>query len=126
MDWSNLGGTGLEVLNFLLPVLSSAIVIVLSALAKKWVDKLGLERSERVDTMIDKYVGLAIHAAERTATKKIGGMELDGRDKLSLATRTVLGELEQSGLKGIGEELIKARIESYLEVRNPESKFKGN
>ena len=119
MDFGSLGGAGLELLKFSLPVFSAVLVIVLSALAKKAVDKMGLERSERIDNMIDKYVGMGVNAAERVANKRVTGKDLDGRDKLAMATSTVLAELEQSGLKGVGEELIKARIENYLEISKP-------
>lgn len=117
MDWSALGGAGIEILKFLLPFLSTIVVLVLSALAKKHIEKLGLDRSDRIDDMIDRYVPLAVNAAQRVAEKKLLGKELDKKDKLALATSTVLGELEQSGLKGVGEELIKARIENWLEVK---------
>ena len=126
MDLGSLGGAGLEVLKFLLPVITTVLIVAISAYAKKGVDKMGLERSKEIDAMIDKYVEIGVNSAARVANKKIGGRELDKKDKLALATSTVLGELEQSGLKGIGEELIKARIESFLEVKRPSDKPSGN
>lgn len=125
MDWASFGGAGMEIGKFLLPVLSTVLVIVLSALAKKLVDKLGVNRSVQIDEMIDKYVAIGVKAAERVATNKIGSSEtLRSGDKMSLATKTVLSELEQSGIKGVAEELIKARIEHYLEVKDPKEKPK--
>ena len=120
-DMTMLGGAGWELLKFLLPIVSSVLILVLSALGKKHVEKLGIERSERVDAMIDKYVEIGVNAAQRVATKKVDGRTLDRKDKMALATKTVLEELEQSCLKGVGETLIKARIESFLEVNKKDS-----
>lgn len=116
MDWSMLGGAGLEILKAVTPFIAIVLTIALSGLAKKNVQRLGIERSKDVDDMIDKYVGIGVNYVKRVAEKKLDGRELDKKDKLALATKTVLGELDQSGLKGIGEDLIKARIENWLEV----------
>lgn len=107
------------ILEFLLPVLGTILTIVLAALAKKYIGKLGVERSDKIDTMIDKYVGIGIDAAEKVAVnyaKAIGipGATLSGGTKKRNALNTVLIELEQSGIKGVAEELISARIEAAL------------
>lgn len=102
--------------DFFLPILATILTIVGAAYTKKLLDKMGLERSEKIDNLIDKYVALGVTSAERFARKKLDGRELDGKDKLSMAITTVLGELEQSGIKCVGEDLIRHRIESYLEV----------
>jgi len=117
MDWSTLGDAGLQVLGFLLPVIAVVGSIVVAALVKKLLDWLGVKRSEKIDEMIDKYVGIGVNAAERTARKKLDGRQLDRNDKLNIAVKTVLGELEQSGIRGVTTELVKARIEDYLEIR---------
>lgn len=116
MDWSSLGAVGFQLLKFLLPVFSSILVVVLTALVKRWVDKMGLDRSERIDSFIDKYVKIAVDSAEKISSSKLTA-EIKGNDKLRLAVSTVLEELEQSGLKGVGEDLIKARIEAYLQSK---------
>ena len=113
MSW---GAMGLDVLQFLLPILGTLLTIVLSALAHKALQKAGLERSKHIDAMIDKYVGVGVNFAQRAADKKLGGRTYKGEDKMRLAIVTVLGELEQSGLKKVGEDLIRARIEDYLHV----------
>ncbi len=107
----------LVLLQFILPVVSSVLVVVLTALAKKWLDKLGVERSVKIDDMIDRYVDIGVKYAERVAQKKLDGRAeaLTGPEKRSLAVNTVLAELEQSGIKGVTEQLIKARIEKMLQ-----------
>lgn len=103
-------------LQFILPVVSSVLVVVLTALAKKWLDKLGVERSVKIDDMIDRYVDIGVKYAERVAVKKLDGHDsMTGVDKRNLAITTVLAELEQSGIKGVTEQLIKARIEKLLQ-----------
>ena len=114
-----------ELGQFVLPIAASVLTVVLAALAKKLLDKWGLERSEKVDNMIDRYVGTSVEFAERFATKKLDGRVVDGKDKLALATRTVLAELKQSGIKDVGEELIKARIEAWLSAKEVDSKPKA-
>lgn len=113
--WSTVG---LTVLESLLPVLGTIITVALVGLIKKGIDKLGVNRSEQIDTMIDKYVGIGVDYAERAATKKLGGRELKSGDKLSLAVKTVMGELDQSGVKGVAEDLIVGRIEALLSSKD--------
>jgi len=107
----------LELLSFLLPVLASVLAIVLTALAKRGLDKMGVERSEKIDDMIDRYVGIGIDYAERAAKLKLDGRAYNGENKLTLATKTVLDELAQSGIRDVGESLIRARIEHALELK---------
>lgn len=125
VEWSSLLS---EVGSFLLPVFGSLLTIFAVALAKKILDKIGLDRSEKVDGMIDKYVSLAVNSAERFAKKKLDGRDMKGSDKLTMAVSTVLRELDQSGIKGVGEDLIKHRIESYLELKDlaPTTLLSGN
>jgi hypothetical protein len=109
------------VLEFLLPVLGTILTIVAAALAKKYIGKLGVERSEKVDAMIDKYVGIGVDAAKKVAANYLAanGQKLPGGSKKAKAVSTVLSELEQSGIKGVAEELISARIEAWLENKEP-------
>jgi 16S rRNA U1498 N3-methylase RsmE len=112
-----------EVLTFLLPILGTVLTVILTALAKKWIDKLGIERSGKIDDMIDKYVEMGVEAAERiaiNAAKASGaGGTGDGSDKKAHAVKTVLAELEQSGIKDVAEQLVVNRIEAYLEKKSP-------
>lgn len=113
MDWTD---AGLQVLYFALPILSAVLIAVLTALAKKWAEKLGVERSEKIDDMIDRYVELAVRATEKVAANKLASnVKMSSEDKLGLAVKTVLDELEQSGIKGVTEAVITARIEAFLE-----------
>jgi secreted Zn-dependent insulinase-like peptidase len=115
MDWSSLGAAGLEVLKFVLPIISSVLLVVVTAFVKRWLDKMGVERSATIDKMIDEYVTIGINYADRAARLKLDGKVLGPNDKLALATKAVLAELDQSKIKGVTEELIRARIESTLE-----------
>lgn len=111
--WSTLGA---GILEGILPLLATVITVALAALVKKGIDKLGVKRSQDVDDMIDKYVGIGIGYAKQYAANKLkaGGSALRGGDKLGIAVKTVMGELDQSGITGVAESLIVARIESAL------------
>lgn len=110
----------LPILDWVLPVAAACLTIVLAALAKKHIGKLGVERSDRIDDMIDRYVGIGVDAAERAANAAVKAQmgKMPGESKKAMAIKTVLAELDQSGIKGVGEELIADRIESWLEVRD--------
>jgi hypothetical protein len=102
---------------YLLPVLGSVLTVVLVALAKKYMVKLGIERSEKVDAMVDKYVAIGVNAAERAGTSYLAAhnLKLPGSRKKVTAINVVLDELKQSGVTDVGKDLIAARIESWLE-----------
>jgi len=111
--WSTVGAGLLE---GFLPVLATIATTALVLLIKKGIDKMGVTRSQEIDGMIDKYVGIGIGYAERFASSKFGGdAKVSGSDKMSLAVETVVGELDQSGITGVATSLIVARIESALE-----------
>ncbi len=120
---SALSSVGLEVLSFLIPILSVIATIALSSLAKRVVDKLGLKRSKDIDDMLDKYIGIGVNYAEKLAKKKLDGREISGSDKLGVAVKTVLGELKQSGIKGVAEDLIVARVEALLQIEGAAKKL---
>lgn len=109
----------LTILTSLLPVLASILTVLGVALAKKLLDKWGIERSERVDAMIDKYVGIGVNTAEVAGRKYLEATNasLAGSEKKNKAIKVVLDELNQSGITGVAEELISARIESWLETK---------
>jgi len=111
----------LPILDWVLPVVAAILTIALVALAKKHVGKLGIERSKVVDDMIDRYVSMGVSAAERAGAAALAaqGQKLPGSSKKSVAVKVVLAELEQSGVKGVAEQLIKARIEAFLEDKEP-------
>ena len=111
----------LPILDWVLPVAAAVITIALVALAKKHVGKLGIERSIAVDDMIDRYVAMGVKAAERAASAAIATQtgKLDGSSKKAVAVKVVLNELEQSGVKGVAEQLIGQRIEAFLEDKEP-------
>lgn len=109
-----------QVGGFLLPVVSTVLVAVLTALAKKWLDKLNVERSAKIDDMIDKYVKIGIDYVDKLVENKVkeSQQKIASNDKLNMAVSTVMAELEQSGIKGVAESLVVARIEAALGVRD--------
>lgn len=112
--WATIGS---GVAQALLPVLSTILVAALVGLIKKGIDKLGVKRSQEIDTMLDKYVGIGIGHAERFALNRLsadGKSSVTGKDKLGLAVSTVMSELDQSGITGVVESLIVGRIEHAL------------
>jgi len=111
----------LPVLEWIMPIAATVITILLAALAKKYIGKLGVERSEKVDAMIDRYVSIGVGAANSAAKAAIKAKqgEMPGESKKATAVKVVLDELEQSGIKGVAEELISARIEALLEDKEP-------
>ena len=101
-----------------LPLLAAALVILCIAGVKKLLDKWGVDRSDKVDDMIDRYVRMGINAAQVLGTKYLEqqGMKMSSGSKTAKAVKTVLTELDQSGIKGVAEELISDRIEHWLEL----------
>jgi hypothetical protein len=108
----------LVVLNHLLPVICGILAILIAAGSKKLMDKWGVERSEKIDAMIDNYVGKGVDYAEVIARKYMSenGEAMSGGSKKSKAVNVVMEELKQSGITGVAEDLVVARIESWLEV----------
>jgi hypothetical protein len=104
------------VLEGLLPLLAAVITAALTLLIKKGIDRIGVAHSKEVDDMIDKYVGIGVDYAKKLATNKLAsGSKLAGEDKMALAVKTVMGELQQSGVTGVTKELVIARIEALLQ-----------
>lgn len=103
---------------WILPLLGGLLVILGIAGVKKLLDKIGVERSEKVDNLIDRYVRIGISTAEVAGKKYLAaqGVKLASGSKKSRAVSTVLRELEQSGIKGVAEALISDRIEHWLGV----------
>lgn len=106
----------LPILDWVLPVVAGILTLVLIAVSKKYIGKLGIERSDKVDDMIERYVTMGIAAAEKSADVVLKAQQgkLTGGSKKALAVKVVLAELEQSGIKGVAEELISNRIEAAL------------
>jgi hypothetical protein len=81
MDWSTVG---LQVAQFLLPILGTVLSALAVVAAKKLVSYLGLKENAQIDAMIDRYVEVGVNHAQKAASK------------------------------GVAHELIEARIEAYL------------
>ena len=102
---------------YIFPVLASVLTLLLAAGAKKLFEKWGVERSDRIDAMIDKYVGIGVNYAEVAARGYLAahGEKMTGASKKGKAIGVIMEELKQSGITDVAEELISARIESWLE-----------
>lgn len=115
MDWSTVG---LQVAQFLLPILGTVLSALAVVAVKKLVSYIGLKENEKIDELIDRYVVVGVNSAQKAASKLVEA-KMPSKDKLNLAVSTVLRELEESGVKGVAHELIAARIEAYLQVKDP-------
>ena len=102
-----------------LPVIAGILTMLAIVGVKKLLDKMGIERSEKVDDMIDKYVNMGINVANVAGTKwlETQGVKMASGSKKARAVKVVLDELEQSGIKDVAESLISDRIEHWLEKR---------
>ena len=109
---------GMTLLGYLLPVIASIITLFLMAGARKLLEKMGIERTEKIDGLIDKYVEVGVTAAEIAARKHlaISGEKMDSEDKKLKAIDAVMAELKQSGLLDVSKEIIVNRIENWLEL----------
>jgi len=107
---------GLTILGYLLPVIASILTILLIAGARWLMRKLGVERSEKIDDLIDRYVKMGVNAAEASATAYLvaRGEKMPSDDKMRKAVDAVMKELDQSGIKDVAEELITNRVEHWL------------
>ena len=106
----------LVVLNYLLPVIFGVLALLGVFLVKKLLDKLGVERSAKLDAMIDTYVRKGINYAEAMANTYMTqhNEKMGGASKRAKAVKVVMDELKQSGVAGVAEDLVVARIESML------------
>ena len=112
---SSVSTVGLGLLDFLLPTISAVLTALAIVGVKAALDKMGVKRSIQVDDMIDKYVKIGVNYAQRYAEKKLDGRDVTPQDKLGIAVKTVLGELEQSKIKGVAHDLIVSRVEAALQ-----------
>lgn len=112
---------------WILPVLGTVLGILLMALIKKGLDKLGIDRSEKLDQRLDDYVGKGVAVAERWARNYLSnnGEKVGSMSKKDKAINVVLRELEQAGVRDVGEQLIADRIEAWLEVNDPKAPESG-
>ena len=106
----------LVVLKYLLPVILGVLALLATVGVKKLLEKWGVERSAAVDAMIDDYVKKGVGFAESWANHFMteNGAKAASTDKRAKAIGVVLGELKQSGITDVAEDLIVARIESML------------
>lgn len=104
-------------LPYVLPLLATLLTILVSVGVKKLIDKFGLDRTERVDDLIDKYVGVGINYAEVMARSYLSntGDKMPSLTKKQKATKVVMNELKKAGVLDVTQELVSARIESWLE-----------
>lgn len=113
----------LTILAWLSPILVSVLTLVLTTLAKKWLDKLGVERTAKTDELVTNLVSNAVLAAERYGQLKLKehGAAVTGSDKKTEAVKIVLGQLESAGIKDVAQKVIEDRIEAVLESKNPKA-----
>jgi hypothetical protein len=101
-----------------LPLVLAVLGILGVFLAHKLLGRLGIQRSEAIDKLIDKAVNVGINAAEVAARKHLTAKAeaLTSENKMAKAVEVVMGELKQAGLTKVAQDLVVARIESALEA----------
>lgn len=103
-----------DLLNQAATFAGSVLLFALTALATKLFQRAGLKLSQDQETAFDAIIAKGISAAEEAAHKAIGGIKLTGDDKLGVALKFVLSQIDAQGLAKKGEDLIKDRIHSAL------------
>lgn len=106
---------GIPVATWMLPIIGAVVSALLIWGGRKLLKKFNVD-NQQLDEMLTKYVKIGVDYAERFAENKLAaqGEKVPSTDKLSLATKTVLAELDKAGITKVGEQLIQARIESWL------------
>jgi len=104
------------VLQYLLPVILGVLALFATVGVKKLLEKWGVERSAKVDAMIDDYTKKGVNFAQSWANHYFAANAAKpaSEDKKAKAIAVVLAELKQSGITDVAEDLIVARIESFL------------
>jgi hypothetical protein len=111
------------ILTWLSPVIVAALTVIVTALAKKALDKMGVERTAKTDELVTNLVGNAVLAAERLAKVQAAkaGIKLEGSDKKAEAVKIVLDQLEAAGIRDVARKVIENRIEAVLEAKAPKA-----
>lgn len=111
------------ILTWLSPVIVAVLTIVATALAKKALDKMGVERTAKTDELVTSLVGTAVATTERVAMLKLReqGLKLAGSDKKAEAVKIVLDQLEAAGIKDVARKVIENRIEAVLQINDPKA-----
>lgn len=109
------------ILTWLSPVIVAVLTIVATALAKKALDKMGVERTAKTDELVTSLVGNAVLATQRIAELKLKeqGLKLAGTDKKAEAVKIVLDQLEAAGIRDVAKKVVEDRIEAVLQKNDP-------
>lgn len=106
---------GIPVLTVLLPVIAALVTALLVWGGRKLLKHFNISNAD-LDARLQDYVKIGVDYANAWAVQRLKatGTKPASEDKLGLATRTVLGELDKAGITKVGADLIIARIESFL------------
>jgi hypothetical protein len=109
------------ILTWLSPVIIAVLTILATALAKKLLDKLGVERTAKTDELVTNLVGNAVSTVERVAMLKLKehGLKLAGSDKKAEAVKIVLDQLQAAGIRDVARKVVENRIEAFLHINDP-------
>ena len=116
-----MGDVGLEIVKAVIGILAPVLSILLIALVKKALDKMGLERSAALNSLVEKHVADAVEYVERYANVLVD-QKISSSSKASMATKTVMDELKKAGVTNVAEDFIRRRIEAYLEIKHPSTR----
>lgn len=109
-----------DLIDKLLPILGTLLGTALTTLlvwvAHKIGKKLHIDNVSQYDAQITNLVQTAINAVEQksAAALKAGASELQGSEKLKMATDWVNSELERLGLPQVAAEYLTMRVEGLL------------
>lgn len=113
----------LLILGWLSPVIVAVLTIVATALAKKMLDKMGVERTAKVDELVTNLATNAVLAVEKVALTKLAseGAKVSGNDKKTEAVRAILGQLEAAGIRDVAKKVVEDRVEAALMSKLPKA-----
>lgn len=101
------------VLNVLLPV----ITVLVAWGVRQLVKKLDVESKVKVDELVDKVVARAVDCVEQLnqVSAKLNQPVGSSQDKLVHAINIVAGELQTLGITQVTGDIIRTKIEAYLQ-----------
>lgn len=110
----------LLILGWLSPVIVAVLTIVATALAKKLLDKMGVERTAKIDELVTSLARNSVLAVEKVALNKLAaGQKVPGVDKKADAVQAILGQLEAAGIRDVALKVVEDRVEAALMEKLP-------
>lgn len=103
-----------DLLNQAITFAGTLLFIALTALVAKLRQRAATKISQDQESAFDQIIQRGIAFAEEAARKKVGELKLTGDDKLGIALKFVLSQIDAQGLEKKAEDAIKDRIHAAL------------